>query len=679
MKILKQTIKDRHGNQVTYEFDQPASSQEANGLMSSFKGLFGDHGIPKAEGIPHPGQAQGPDEVPAWLTPGEFVMNAEATRMFEPQIEAMNAAGQAQQQQQGGTIPEGSMIPEPVNPEIQQPIMRSTGGPVPLEATQPIDTLAELSKITGVPVETAMASEPVPVPGAHGPASSYNDVPTPENLPETTYTPEQLKAIRSIPMSDETLPGEGITSASDRDMKRANERYIVGLENDLQESIERGDNQTRQDVIRQSIKEARNAHGIPEQEASIPDPIVQAKTEIDNNTDTDEAKEEENNLIVTPDEELEDEGNKIKDENPAWYERVYDSLKEAANGLVDEGKLAEAAIVYLGSRALGYGHQGSLRYVGKGYLDRIAGDRKEIKDMHKGGQFTKDSVEAYKETGNRDASTLNRITKSTMKFDSTKAIDALVNGKKVKLSPAEVNGNKVFINQSGQVVHPGDREVAGPDGTTTKMSVVVDPYKISGTKEYNQRIQSNAQASVKQLKSLQEQFGTFGEGQDKGTITDMNANTNGRRVAEWAADNDVSPEEIGGLVEMAYKDMVNSARQSGKRPSDIKPFLNQLVVRNQVGSPELFLAKEQEGDAPTYVASHKLAVINTKVSDAMKAAGNKGNVRDITNQLYNLKADKWANELTDKERHRYSKLANDDENGFYVYVAESLGLDHRDK
>lgn len=83
MDIKKITQKDSQGNTISYEFHVP----------------------PKQE-IPHPGNPKGTDTVPAWLTPGEFVMNAEATRMYKPQIEAMNEQGRAVQKAQGGSIPE---------------------------------------------------------------------------------------------------------------------------------------------------------------------------------------------------------------------------------------------------------------------------------------------------------------------------------------------------------------------------------------------------------------------------------------------------------------------------------------------------------------------------------------------------------------------------------------------
>ena len=102
MKLKSFTNKDRYGNMTSFEF---------------YEGSDIDMGPipPMMKDIPnHPGNPKGTDTVPAWLTPGEFVMNAEATRMFEPQIEKMNNAGRAVQAQQGGTIPEYSAHGGPV-------------------------------------------------------------------------------------------------------------------------------------------------------------------------------------------------------------------------------------------------------------------------------------------------------------------------------------------------------------------------------------------------------------------------------------------------------------------------------------------------------------------------------------------------------------------------------------
>jgi hypothetical protein len=100
MHIKSFRQKDRHGNEMAVEFfDVPP-------MMT-----------PEYD---HPGDPKGPDTVPAWLTPGEFVVNAEATRMFEPQIEAMNNIGREVQAAQGGTIPEGGTMPN-------QPVYAQSG------------------------------------------------------------------------------------------------------------------------------------------------------------------------------------------------------------------------------------------------------------------------------------------------------------------------------------------------------------------------------------------------------------------------------------------------------------------------------------------------------------------------------------------------------------------------
>ena len=95
------TQKDRYGNMFSLE-------------------LFEDQGIPMLMMIPdmpngyngadtrsHPGKPKGTDTVPAWLTPGENVVNAEASRIpgNQEKIDEMNEQGRAIQQAQGGPIP----------------------------------------------------------------------------------------------------------------------------------------------------------------------------------------------------------------------------------------------------------------------------------------------------------------------------------------------------------------------------------------------------------------------------------------------------------------------------------------------------------------------------------------------------------------------------------------------
>jgi len=88
MHIKKYTEKDRYGNMFSYEFDVPSMQEIPQPDPSIFK--------PK-----------GTDTVPAMLTPGENVVNAEASRLpgVQPMLDKLNDMGRTIQKKQGGPIP----------------------------------------------------------------------------------------------------------------------------------------------------------------------------------------------------------------------------------------------------------------------------------------------------------------------------------------------------------------------------------------------------------------------------------------------------------------------------------------------------------------------------------------------------------------------------------------------
>ena len=92
MNLKKIIRKDADGNSMSFEFDVPKAN------------------VPPVDSIPnydHPGEPRGSDTVPAWLTPGENIVNAEGSRIPGNQqiIDHINNQGRAIQAQQGGSIP----------------------------------------------------------------------------------------------------------------------------------------------------------------------------------------------------------------------------------------------------------------------------------------------------------------------------------------------------------------------------------------------------------------------------------------------------------------------------------------------------------------------------------------------------------------------------------------------
>jgi len=118
MNLKKYTEKDRYGNMFSYEFDVP-SMQE----------------IPQPD--PEIFKPKGTDTVPAMLTPGENVVNAEASRLpgVQPMLDKLNDKGRAIQEQQGGPIPsynaDGGVITDEMMPSVLDGMrMVESGGDV---------------------------------------------------------------------------------------------------------------------------------------------------------------------------------------------------------------------------------------------------------------------------------------------------------------------------------------------------------------------------------------------------------------------------------------------------------------------------------------------------------------------------------------------------------------------
>ena len=101
MKLKKFTQKDRYGNMRSFEFDITEGQMEVPPMTSS---------IPMYD---HPGEPKGTDTVPAWLTPGEFVVNKEATDIYGPIIKKMNDHGREIQDMKPEYAEVGMPVPKP--------------------------------------------------------------------------------------------------------------------------------------------------------------------------------------------------------------------------------------------------------------------------------------------------------------------------------------------------------------------------------------------------------------------------------------------------------------------------------------------------------------------------------------------------------------------------------------
>ena len=95
------------------------------------------------------------------------------------------------------------------------------------------------------------------------------------------------------------------------------------------------------------------------------------------------------------------EGEEAAKADPSLVEKATGFFKGAFDDLFDEGELARMALMYVGSRALGYSHGGSLNWAAKQYVSRLDAKQASRQDFIKTNakNYPAASLEAYRKTG----------------------------------------------------------------------------------------------------------------------------------------------------------------------------------------------------------------------------------------------------------------------------------------
>jgi len=104
--------------------------------------------------------------------------------------------------------------------------------------------------------------------------------------------------------------------------------------------------------------------------------------------------------------EITDQGNKTLKSDPTFAESIMQGFKDMFGELFDPKELARMAVMYAGSRALGYDHSASLGYSAKQYVKRIDAEyaqrQKDVRDKDFMEAYTKKSLDKYLKTGDRN-------------------------------------------------------------------------------------------------------------------------------------------------------------------------------------------------------------------------------------------------------------------------------------
>ena len=386
--LKKFTTKDRYGNSQTYEFESPVKPVDQTALMKAAMEQM-DAGMPQmSQGVPHPGQPQGTDTVPAWLTPGEFVINKEATDLFGPQIEQMNDIGrQVQDTQQ---VPGGRQYG---TPGLAEDVARMES-----EEAQRAQA-AEAAEAARVSQMGFANGGMVPRYYQDGDRVADQEWKTDWGFPSISETWEGIKdtasglassaydnTVAAVPrVADVVLPpsvnlgldiaGAGFKEAKDRGLilpEQSANPELDALEAERVRREEGGASPAELGRLDRVIADrgGKQPQISPEENAEIDRDIAELKANqqvtAPNEAAVDAFMAERDKALVPldsvdPTGELIEAGKQADTGQPGLLSQVMTGFKESFGRMIgSEDDLYDAALYYLGSRALGYDHRQSL-------------------------------------------------------------------------------------------------------------------------------------------------------------------------------------------------------------------------------------------------------------------------------------------------------------------------------
>ena len=324
-------------------------------------------------------------------------------------------------------------------------------------------------------------------------------------------------------------------------------------------------------------------------------------------------------------------------------------LSKLFGDLLDTDELKRMAILYLGSRAMGASHNGSLAWSGKYYLKRIenkdANHTARVKAAITSKLYTPASIELYKNS--RKESDLDEISGggatynlkgNNKEFYSAKAGKAIT-GIQVERTRADGSKDTYYTFNPSDPKKPGYMQPLSLDWNQKNAS------RVRGTNEYIERTNKAAKALAGSLNEMI----TINKDEDNNGTLEMQRLTVGSdtlslQVAKFAEDRDLNLGAAAEVSRLAFEAMKKDLALHKKLTvGNIKPYLNAAMIRQRSGiGAELF--ESADGKTP-----NTLQVIN--FNEKLANAG-KNKIKDVT-------SGKGQVEMIDKYRDYFNLFQAD--------------------
>ena len=362
--------------------------------------------------------------------------------------------------------------------------------------------------------------------------------------------------------------------------------------------------------------------------------------------------------------------------DPSTVDKAAGFLKEAFGDLFDGKELARAAILYAGSRALGYSHSGSLQYTAKNYLTRVdakakakidaaATKDKRAFELAKTDKFTPQSVAAYKKSGNPGDLVSKKSVAGAVPTGVTES--RLINGKKVAVQQVKLPNGSIGYNIPGK----GNITKAQLENATKPY----DPSFDKGTSEYRTRRSRAVKSNTELFKEIQLREGRYKDGEEYKYRTGIIPSQAAHDFWSFAESYNIDPEsdEAKDLMGAAYRNAIQQSSLEGAPVAkDLKPFLEAAYIRQSTGAPELFQVNPDKDVKETakYVRSDKMQKLTSSLDSIASSVLPKATKTDARNQMINALVNDWGN-LSEKDKKQWNRRANKGiETGFFLYAQD---------
>ena len=312
-------------------------------------------------------------------------------------------------------------------------------------------------------------------------------------------------------------------------------------------------------------------------------------------------------------------------------------IGDAFDEILDTKSLTQAAMLYLGSRALGYSHAGSINFVGKNYAKQIQSKLKTADKATLTNKYTKDSVEKYRKSGNlKDL----ELVKNVQLEDTLSMVD-------------RQTGRSIIVNKYKDA-NTGKISYMTPDGKPIDMStgrLISESDETSRSKRFMSTATGAYEAELSKLPDeIQSQFR---ERLPSGEAIGLEAYNKARELG-------LDESKIASIIPTIFRQMRNDLGDDSINETAFESYLNKQLINLSLKDYDI---KSNFDKVPAKITDS----INNKVRQNVPGTDSLVGI----SEFYRKAHDKYK-DLEDSDKAKYKDNLTTGMTPFLVFVEMEL-------